>query len=458
MNNRRVLLFKKDDLADELCYFIQSREWDVLVANTVANAQALLARHDIYVGLLLIDRENDQAFLKQIEELICFYPAINWIIILPQICMQETDTYSFEQKLITEFCYDYHTLPIDEERLLFALGHANGMAEMMCKSIKPFNGFPGKYQLVGTCPAMVKVFNQITDFSREDCMVMISGEKGVGKKTVAKAIHEHSIRSRKPFVAVNCNNLSGGKGRAALFGYEKVANVDNKKNIKQKIGIMESAQGGTLFLDGIENLTPDWQKYLVRFIREKAITRMDGTNKMPLDFRLIVSSESDLTDEVAKEAFRSDLFFYLRMKRIEIPPLRSREDDIELLALYFFQKFTKLQRSKIKGFRPDALRMLRQYDWPKNVDELQTRIHRALVLSDSRLLTPKDLALERRSDNRHLSTLEESRAQADQKAIISTLRHTNYNISKSAKILNISRVALYGLIDKYNLKNIISSG
>jgi DNA-binding NtrC family response regulator len=159
----------------------------------------------------------------------------------------------------------------------------------------------------------------------------------------------------------------------------------------------------------------------------------------------------DLKAAEQKKTFREDLYYRLRVLQMKTPPLRARENDIEMLASYFFSKFSVEQRYKAKGFHADSLYMLKNYDWPGNVRELMNCVRHAVVMSENRLLTPADLGLDRRFKDRMIQTLEEARALADRESIISSLRHTNYNMSRAAESLGISRVSLYRLIEKYSL-------
>ena len=295
---------------------------------------------------------------------------------------------------------------------------------------------------------MVALFRLLQKVAKEDCSVLIEGETGTGKELVANAIHNHSSRSKNPFIAINCGTYTKDLIRAELFGYEKGAFTGAQQ---RRIGRIESAHGGTLFLDEIGDLPFEQQVNLLRFLEDRTIERIGGSEKIPINVRIIAATHVDLKEAVQKKQFREDLYYRLRVLQIKTPPLRTRENDIELLAWYFFNKFSANQPYKAKGFHADSLYLLKNYDWPGNVRELMNCVRHALVMSDNRLLTPVDLGLDRRFKDRMLQTLEEARAFADRELILTCLRHTNYNMSRAADILGISRVSLYRLMDKYNL-------
>jgi transcriptional regulator with PAS, ATPase and Fis domain len=233
-----------------------------------------------------------------------------------------------------------------------------------------------------------------------------------------------------------------------MFGYEKGAFTGASQ---RKIGRFESAQGGTLFLDEIGDLPINQQINLLRFLEDKTIIRIGGSENIPVDVRVITATHVDLEEAVRNGKFREDLYYRLHELQIKTPPLRERENDIELLASYYFNKFSENGIYKAKGFQMDSLLLLKSYDWPGNVRQLKNVIHRALVVSENRLITPKDLCLDRRTKNRQLRTLEESRTDSDRETILASLRYHSNNISQAAESLGISRVSLYRLMDKYKI-------
>ncbi|MFZ2170515.1 MAG: sigma-54 dependent transcriptional regulator [Methylococcaceae bacterium] len=369
---------------------------------------------------------------------------------LPRECTPKIAPNSPERELIAEYCYNYITFPIDFGRLLVTLGHAYGMNEISQPFQKPNDYYQSSFGIIGNSSLMVNLFSLLQKVAKEDCSVLIKGETGTGKELVANAIHNLSSRSKNSFIAINCGAIPKDLIQAELFGYEKGAFTGAQQ---RKIGLIESAQGGTLFLDEIGDLPFAQQVNLLRFLENRTIERIGGLEKIPINVRVIAATHVNLKEAVRSGKFREDLYYRLRVLRIITPPLRERENDIELLAHYFFDKFSANRVYKAKGFHVDSLYLLKNYDWPGNVRELMNCIHHAIVVSENRLLTPGDLGLDRRYKERMLKTLEEARAVADRESIITSLRLTNNNMSRAAETLGISRVSLYRLIDKYNINS-----
>ena len=310
--------------------------------------------------------------------------------------------------------------------------------------------YPSGFGIIGASEVMQNLFSLLQKVAKEDCPVLIQGETGTGKELVATAIHKNSSRATKPLVAINCGAFPKELIQAELFGYEKGAFTGAAQ---RKIGRIESAQGGTLFLDEIGDLPMAQQTNLLRFLEDKTIERVGGLEKIPIDVRVISATHVDLREAVRNKTFREDLYYRLDVLEIKTPPLRVREEDIELLAYYFFNKFSEKGFYKAKGFNPDALLLINNYKWPGNVRQLMNCIRHAVVISENNMLSLADLGLERRDKDRVLQTLVEARVISDQELILNSLRHTSNNISHTAKTLGISRVSLYRLMNKYNMLN-----
>ncbi|XSG84910.1 MAG: sigma 54-interacting transcriptional regulator [Methylohalobius sp. ZOD2] len=449
MTKKEVFFLDPFDCDETVKEALSGSEWEVVSAGDFQEAHRSLESQHFFVGLVIIERCNDKRILGKLEALLSHHTYINWVMILPKECLTEfSDTVS-EQQLISNYCYDYHTWPVDPDRLLFILGHAYGMAAMINPPFQEAEFYPGKNGMIGDSAVIHTLFRQIEKVAKEDASVLIEGETGTGKELIANAIHKHSRRSKKPLVAINCGAIPENLIQAELFGYEKGAFTGASQ---RKIGRIEAADGGTLFLDEIGDLPLEQQVNLLRFLQEKTIERVGGGEKIKLDVRVIAATNVDLRDAVRRGAFREDLYYRLRVLHLESPRLRDHCEDIDLLAWYFYQKYSVEHKHKVKGFSLRALQAMREYDWPGNVRELSNCIRHAVVMSENRLISPEDLGLELRARNHKLLSLEESRAEAEKQAIMSSLRYSNYNVTHTARLLGISRVTLYRLIDKYKLK------
>lgn len=450
MGDRKILLFQDKHSNDNIARLLSEHQWHVQTASELTPAIKLLKKNHYLTGLIYLETCNNKSILDQLEELFNHSDCTNWVIALPKECLKDHEKFTKERMLTCRYCFDFLSLPVDEERLLFALGHAYGMAEISISPYQRESDFPGRTGIIGESACMAKLFQQIIKVSQQDDAVLIQGETGTGKELIAQAIHKDSRRKDHPLIAINCGAFPKDLIQAELFGYEKGAFTGAQQ---RKIGKIEAAQGGTLFLDEIGDLPLTQQVNLLRFLEEKAIERIGSLDKIPVDVRIVAATHIDLQTAVSQGKFREDLYYRLRVLQLDVPPLRARENDIELLAWYFFKKFSSPGSQCAKGFSAAALYTIRQHLWPGNVRELSNCIRQAIVMSDNRLLTPADLGLERRDKERLLTTLEEARQMADCDSILNSLRYSNYNMTKAAEILGISRVTLYRLIEKYQLND-----
>jgi transcriptional regulator with GAF, ATPase, and Fis domain len=243
--------------------------------------------------------------------------------------------------------------------------------------------------MVGEGEAMQRVYHFIGKVAPTDATVLINGESGTGKELAARAIHRNSKRAQKPFVAVNCAALTESLLESELFGHERGAFTGA---IAQKKGRLEIANGGTLFLDEIGELSPALQVKLLRVLQEREFERVGGTVTIKADVRVIAATNKNLEAAMAANQFRHDLFYRLNVVSLEMPPLRTRREDILLLASYFVEKYATVCNRKLKGISPDARTALLAYEWPGNVRELENTIERAVVLGATDFILTKDFA------------------------------------------------------------------
>ncbi len=310
----------------------------------------------------------------------------------------------------------------------------------------------GEPYMVGASSAMQDVYAAIRKFAASNAPVLVTGESGTGKELVAQAIHERSAYASGPFVAINCGALPPTLIAAELFGYEKGAFTGA---VQRRIGRLESARGGTIFLDEIGDLPLELQGHLLRFMQEHTIDRVGGTRPITVDARVIVATNVDLAQAIANGKFREDLFYRLNILNMRLPALRERGDDIDLLAMFFLRKFAAEHDRTISGFSDDAMRMMREHSWPGNVRELIGCIRRAVVMADSTCITPRDLALAPiTSAAQALSPPLDivSCQKVDESRLRAALATNGGNVSHAARTLGVSRMTIYRLMQRFDLQ------
>lgn len=443
---RPVLYVRTDSKIDSISKAaISVQGWDIEEVECLQEARSIIDNQQYSVGLIqLVSAEPDQ--LRAVEALLTDCRTIEWVIITTTECLNERAFC----KLVRETCHDYYTLPLSEVdymRLLSTLGHAHGMASLCLDDQE--QGYD-EYEMVGSSPPMIKLFGSIRKVASVDAPILIYGESGTGKELIARAVHERSGRAEKPFIAVNCGAIPENLIQSELFGYEKGAFTGANT---QKCGQIEAAAGGTLFLDEIGDLPFEMQVNLLRFLQEKSVQRLGGKAEIPVDVRVVAATNVDLDAAVKSGRFREDLLYRLNVLQLQPSPLRERAGDIQLMAQFFFDRFVSDGQAKLKGFSQASLQVMERYTWPGNVRELINRIRRAIVMCDGRLIKPDDLDLQSFSDDdvRPVMSLEEAREKAEKEAVISAIRYCHHNMTQTAKVLGVSRVTLYRIIEKYQL-------
>jgi DNA-binding NtrC family response regulator len=448
MDTRKLLCFDPTGTHEGILDNLKAKGWDVYSASRLDEAKNLIDSHAFHIGIVLFgNREHGE--LLPIQSLLAMRYPMEWVALLPPQALQAREVC----QLIAQGFYDYHTLPLDAERLQFTLGHAYGMALVM-KRLRTQSTGIGDEGIIGCSPKFTKVFSDIERAAGLDVSILIKGESGSGKEMAARAIHRRSPRGDEAFVVVSCGALSSSLMQSELFGFEKDAFAGAYRS---KEGSIESAAGGTLFLDEVADLPADLQGPLLQFLREKTVRRVGSSKDIPVDARVIAATNADLEKAVADGLFSAELYEALAPISITVPPLRDRKDDIELLAKYYLDLFVNEKYRHISGFTPDAVAAMQRYEWPGNIRELINRVRRAMVMCEDRWITPSDLgltAVEQGSGRftNPVMTLEEAKAEAEKEIIQLTLRATENNISRAARQLAVSRMTLYRLMDKHRIR------
>lgn len=300
---------------------------------------------------------------------------------------------------------------------------------------------------IGSSPRMQEVFTTIKKVAQTDANVLILGENGTGKELVARALHRNSPRKDEVFISVDLGSLSDTLFESELFGHEKGAFTDAKK---EKPGRFEIASKGTLFMDEIGNLPLPLQSKILTVIERREVTRVGANRPVPVDVRLICATNSDLYESVASNYFRQDLLYRINTVEVHLPPLRERGDDIELLANHFLKIYAKKYRKMIRGITSASLKKLMHYAWPGNVRELQHAIERAVIMTETPSLEPDDFILS--APRKKAGDLEFDTYNLDEierRVIEKVMRQNQGNISQAAQELGLTRTSLYRRMEKY---------
>ena len=331
-----------------------------------------------------------------------------------------------------------------------AIAHEEEIRELRTR-IEKSSGFG---DLIGKDPQMQVIYKLIGDVAPTDATVLIQGESGTGKELVARAIHNNSLRKDDPFIVINCSAYPATLLESELFGHEKGAFTGA---IRQKAGRFEQAEGGTVFLDEIGEISPTAQIKLLRILQSRKYERVGGEKTLTVDTRILAATNKDLQQEVKTGKFREDLFYRLNVIPIQVPPLRNRRNDIPLLARQFLEKFAEDQNKAVQRFSPEAMRLLLNYDWPGNVRELENSVEHATVIVKSRIVEISELpgVIQQSRPKPRISKLsngsDRSIIENEKNLLKEVLDECNWNKKETAAKLGISRSTLYEKLKKYNI-------
>jgi two-component system NtrC family response regulator len=356
-------------------------------------------------------------------------------------------------KAIRKGAYDFFNKPIDTDVLKIVLERAFNLFELEgeIRRLRRESRSEGQFEgMMGSSPVMEDVFSRIRKIATSEAPVLVTGENGTGKEMVARAVHNLSRRSEKDFVPINCGAIPENLLESELFGHEKGSFTGA---VDRRVGLLETASGGTLLLDEIGELSPPLQVKLLRFLNDGKLRRVGGSKEIDTDTRVVAATNVDLNQLISEGKFREDLYYRLAVVTVDVPPLRERDEDVVLLANSFLQRFSEEGGKKIKGFSKAAMQSVREYQWPGNIRELENRVRRAVIMAEGSQISLDDMGLDPGKSRYSGMNLKEAREELEKEMAEEALQKCKGNVSGAAQALGISRPTLYEIIEKNNLKH-----
>ncbi len=440
------LLIVDDELSvrDSLNKWFREEGFEVGVAENANDALLRLAENEWDVALLDIKMRGIDGIelQRRIHEL---SPDL--------LCIMMTGYASVETAVaaLKNGAYDYVTKPLDPDEIAHlvdkAISHRRTKEENL-RLKEQVSEVTRPNEFVGQSAPMQRIFEAIETVGPTDATVLITGESGTGKELVARAIHYASPRRYHPLVAIHCGALTETLLESELFGHEKGAFTGAQY---RKKGKFEIAEGGTVFLDEIGDISLKTQTDLLRVLQEREIVRVGGNQQIKVDFRCVAATNRPLEQLIDEGKFRPDLYYRLNVFRIEIPPLRDRREDIPLLVTHFVRKFSREMNKRITRVAPRAMDQLQQYTWPGNVRELENAVERAMVVSQEPELREQDFTLGNRITTIGTAVQSDAKTLDDIERIhiLRVLDECGGNQTRAAEILDIDRVTLHHKLKKY---------
>ena len=391
------------------------------------------------------DPDNTTEGFAIVEEILRIAPETKIIVVTGQ------DDREHALNAVRIGAYDFYKKPINSEELALLVDRAYYLYELEEENRRLQSGGSNTplSGVITAAPDMLKVCHFIEKVAPTEVTVLLLGESGTGKELLARAVHDLSDRKDAPFAAINCAAIPENLLESELFGHEKGAFTGAVKQTKGKI---EHADGGTLFLDEIGDVPLPLQVKLLRFLQERVIERIGGRQTIPVDVRIVCATNQHLEQLMKVGTFREDLYYRISEIVVNIPPLRSREGDPELLAHKFLARFNDENGRTVRGFSVDALVALSEHQWPGNVRELENKMKRAVIMCDGKRITPEDLDLREPDEIPEILNLAQAREEAERREIPRALSRVDGNITRAAKLLGVSRPTLYDLLRQHDIK------
>jgi len=443
----RVGLYSEDRTLQPLLASALGAEFVVLVESNEDGIESLVSAGDCDVLILDLNSTHDSL----IERTICSQRLIDSQV--PSVIMADDVLRSTAMELVRQGAYGYCRRPpsIRDLKAMLRQADENSSLRRQIQTVQPpADESTGCDRLIGSSPRMQQVYQLVHRVANLNASVLVTGESGTGKELIARAIRNLGSRSNRPFVAVSCGAIPETLIEAELFGHEKGAFTGT---VGAREGYFEQAGDGTLFLDEIGDLSPYTQVKLLRVLQQMEFCRLGSNRLIPLRARLIFATHQDLTGMLAEGKFRQDLYYRINVMKIDAPPLREHPEDIEQIARYFLQLYSRMYQKPMVGIDPAALALLADYPWPGNVRELENTIQSSIILAQEMTLRVEDLPRQIQEENvvdigdyQPSGSFERQLRDYKIKLAIAAVRENNGNKTLAARSLCISRAYLHRLL------------
>lgn len=453
MSQRMRILLVDDEInmLETLGDVLREEKYQVATASSGEEALQRLEKEkpfDLMITDLKMPKMNGLALLAQVSQR---FPRLEVIVLTGHGSVESA------VEAMRRGAFDFLLKPFKPEEALEIIGRLDEKKQRFMHDSTIMSELSATYNfdsIIGNSPAIMNVFKKVATAAKSNASIMITGESGTGKELAAHVIHYFSHRANKPFIKTSCAAFGEGVLESELFGHERGAFTHA---VEQRKGRFELADKGTLFLDEVGDIPMHTQTKLVRVLQTKEFERVGGTDTIKVDVRVIAATHQKIIEQIKDGRFREDLYYRLNVIPIHLPSLRERRDDIPLLVDHFLQIFTREMGKKIERVADSAMDELVNYDWPGNIRELRNVVERAVVFCEGRLLKVDDLHSDRihgMEESGHQLRLKSLSLQEAESTLIShCLNLTKWNLSKTAKLLEISRGTLYSKMVKLGLRD-----
>jgi two-component system NtrC family response regulator len=469
VEKKRLLIVDDEEAILKQLKWAFKKDYRIETASTLEEAQNSIRQHKPALITLDLSLSNDPGRLEGfqiLEEALAHNPAVKVIVITGH------DDKENAVRAVEQGAYDFYTKPVSIEELKVILKRAARYydLEQEINTLRRQEGSGSHFSgMIANSLVMAEVFGTVSKVAPTDIPVLITGESGTGKELIARALHDISPRRKKPFVPINCGAIPENLLESELFGHKKGSFTSAHAD---KPGKFEIADGGTIFLDEIGELPSALQVKLLRTLQDQTIEPIGGRGPLKVDVRVLAATNRDLKQQIQTGRFREDLFYRINAITIHLPPLRDREGDLGLLAMYLLHKYNREFSKNVSGFSKKALESIHNHDWPGNIRELENKMKRAVIMGPGKVIQAEDLELaidraEGDGDNAvnadssakvmgRISmlaprTLKEAREEAERRVIIGALVRNGGNISNAAQELGVSRPTLHDLMKKLDV-------